>query len=541
MLSENLKKALRFYYLTDENAPACPPIRQVEIAIQAGAGMIQYRHKSFHSGLFEEVTAIRNLCKCNQVPFLVNDNILLAKAVGADGVHLGQDDDKPALARSILGPEAVIGISVSNLQELAVTDLFSCDYIGTGPVFPTRTKKDAKAVCGLSGLQRVQKKSSLAVVAIGGIDDTNAGSCFQHGAAGVAVISFISRAKDPADSAGRLAAVCGCAPTKIVASGWNDEFALIDKLLAQTPADLPGTPFVKIPPGDDACLLRSLKNPVISTDTQREGVHFRFGWQTPDEVGRKAVEVTFSDLAASYATPVCLFVNLTLPAHVPEQMVETLYRGIKMSLSKYHCELGGGNISRGQELSVDLFAIGTGADVLYPSRAAAQTGYGLYCTGPLGLARAGMDALERKDASEKTLIEKFKFPCARFDAAAVLARNNVACVIDISDGLMGDATHIAKASNLTIAFDIQSGDCHPALVDYCQKYKLSPENMVLAGGEDYELLFACPPDMFDIVKEDLPDAFQVGRCLPFKGRYLLNLPDGIVSFQHGHLKVAPGD
>ena len=92
MLKQDLKKALRFYFITDDKAPAIEPLAQAKIAIKAGATIIQYRNKSFSSGYYREAEEIRDLCKCNGVPFIVNDNILLAKALSADGVHLGQDD-----------------------------------------------------------------------------------------------------------------------------------------------------------------------------------------------------------------------------------------------------------------------------------------------------------------------------------------------------------------------------------------------------------------------------------------------------------------
>ena len=93
-----------------------------------------------------------------------------------------------------------------------------------------------------------------------------------------------------------------------------------------------------------------LDRPVITTDAQREGVHFRFDWQTPREVGAKAVEVTFSDLAASYATPVSLFVNLTLPDYISAQVVDAVYQGIKNRLANHRCALGGGNIAAKPQL-----------------------------------------------------------------------------------------------------------------------------------------------------------------------------------------------
>ena len=529
MLINQLKRALRFYFITEEDVPGFPPIQQVKIAIRAGATIIQYRNKFFSSRFFEDVAAIRNICKCNAVPFIINDNILLARAVSADGVHLGQEDEDPTLARRILGPQSIVGISVSNMDELHHTDLSDCDYIGAGPVFSTQTKKDAKEVIGLSGLRAVVTASPVPVVAIGGIDDTTTASCIEQGAAGVAVISVITRAKDPFQKALQVSSVCGCVPPSTIVSPWNDEFALIKKLIK----DMPTEPFLDVAPGDDACLLKSLDRPVITTDTQKEGVHFRFDWQTPQEVGSKAVEVTLSDLAASYATPVSLFVNLGLPDHIPDQIVETIYKGIKKSLAKHNCTLGGGNISLGLEVTLDLFAVGLGREDIFPKRSAALPGYGLYCTGLLGLARAGLFSLIRKDNTFKELIEKFKSPSARFDAAHILAENQVGCVIDVSDGLAGDAKRIAEASEVSIELDLGPSVFHPALVSFCKKYHLKSEEMILAGGEDYELLFACPDDGFEKVKKKLPEAYYVGRCLEFQGTHMVNLPENISSFQHG--------
>ena len=138
-----------------------------------------------------------------------------------------------------------------------------------------------------------------------------------------------------------------------------------------------------------------------------------------------------------------------------------------------------------------------------------------------------------EDKNFHELIAKFKTPVARFDAAEVLAANRVDCVIDISDGLAGDAQHIAEASNISIALDLTHYQFDPVLVSFCNKYGKSTEDMVLAGGEDYELLFSCSSDTFNHIKKDLPAAFQVGRCQAFQGKHLLNIPLDISSFQHG--------
>lgn len=215
MMRNRIKAALKFYFITDDHAPKIPLLDQVHLALSAGATIVQYRHKSFTLDDYLPTAAIGNLCRQHQVPFLINDHVLLAKALNADGVHLGQSDDSPRLVRQILGADAIIGLSVSNRKELQTSDLTDCDYIGTGPAFATTTKSDAKPVCGPTGLARVAEVSPLPMVAIGGITADTAGSCFQAGADGVAVISYITQAADPVRNALALGKACRCQPRKM--------------------------------------------------------------------------------------------------------------------------------------------------------------------------------------------------------------------------------------------------------------------------------------------------------------------------------------
>ncbi len=534
MLIRDIKDMLRFYFITDDCAPALSPVDQTKIALSAGASVIQYRNKHFSPRLYGEVIEIRNICKSNNAVFLINDDILLAKAVSADGVHVGQEDESPAIARKILGADAVVGVSVSTLEELRETDLVSCDYIGVGPVYPTGTKPDAKSVIGLSGLKQIADAVSLPVVAIGGINAANAAACFAHGACGVSLISALSRSQDPEKSARELGKICTCTPRNALDGPWKDEFGLIDKLIASSALSSPSdNSWLIVPPGDDACLMKSVSRPVITTDAHREGVHFSFHWQTPEEVGQKAVVSTLSDLAAAYAVSISIFINLGLPAYVSDHTVESLYRGITSTLKNYGCELGGGNISSAERVCLDLFALGQGRDDIFPVRSAAKAGDGLYCTGPLGLARAGLAALMKREYVHQRLIEKFKFPRARFDAAKILADQRVGCAMDISDGLAGDAAHIARASGVSIRLEIDSAHIDPELKRFCRQFNCSGNEMAIAGGEDYELLFACPPEVFERVREFLPEAYPVGECLQFNGNYLINPPPEVLSFQHG--------
>lgn len=219
MLRNRIKTPLKFYFITDDHAPNLSPLDQVRTALSAGATIVQYRHKSFTLDDYHLTATIGDLCRQNQVPFLINDHVLLAKALGADGIHLGQEDTAPGLARQILGTEAIIGLSVSNLKELQKSDLTDCDYIGTGPAFATRTKSDAKPVRGPTGLARIAEASPLPMVAIGGITADTTTSCFRAGADGVAVISFITRAADPLRNALAFGKACGCRPRDMILNG----------------------------------------------------------------------------------------------------------------------------------------------------------------------------------------------------------------------------------------------------------------------------------------------------------------------------------
>ncbi|MFO7861232.1 MAG: thiamine-phosphate kinase [Desulfosalsimonas sp.] len=534
---KNSRIDLRFYFITDDGASGPGPLEQAKIAIAAGATVVQYRNKAFSAPDFNEAEAIAHFCAIHGVPFIVNDDMILARALGADGVHLGQQDADPALARQILGPAAIVGVSVADLEELSRTDTAQCDYLGTGPVFATGTKADAGDAIGLGGLAEVARQSGLPVVAIGGIFPESVGACMESGADGVAVISAITRADDPAAAAARFAAASGTR-SRVVQTPWQDEFLLIRRILGQPGDGRDPQGLLRVGAGDDAALLSHIARPVITTDTQHENIHFRRFWQSFFEIGYKAAETAFSDLAACYAFPLALFVNLSLPATVSRQGVMEIYEGIRASLAPCGAVLGGGNVSSAQSLAIDMFVVGSGHAGIFPVRSAAAPGHGLYVTGPLGRARAGLECLMRGDYAFPGLIEAFKRPRARFDAAGVLADHGVACVMDISDGLAGDVGHLAQASGITAVLDLCRAPADPEFASFCEKYQMVPADVMAAGGEDYELLFACPPEVFAAICRQLPEAFCVGTCRAYDGESVRGLPETIKGFWHGSDKSA---
>lgn len=195
---EALARRLRLYVLTDEGLSRGRPTDQVVAeAIAGGATAIQLRGKDWGGRRLVEVGhRLRALTREAGVLFFVNDRLDVALAVGADGVHLGQDDLPLAEARRIAGPDFLIGISVEDEAQALAAEAGGADYLGAGTVYPTGSKADAGEPIGLDGLARIARRVRIPVVAIGGIHAGNAPDVMRAGAAGVAVISAVVAAPD---------------------------------------------------------------------------------------------------------------------------------------------------------------------------------------------------------------------------------------------------------------------------------------------------------------------------------------------------------
>lgn len=168
----------------------------VEEALRAGVTMLQLREKDMGlEELVAEGRKVQELCRKYQVPFLVDDNVEAARILEADGVHLGQEDDAIEKARSVLGPEAIIGISAHNLEEALKAQASGADYLGVGALYPTGSKKDASLLApGM--LEKIVQAVKIPVVGIGGIHEAQLDQVLDQGAAGCAMISAILGAED---------------------------------------------------------------------------------------------------------------------------------------------------------------------------------------------------------------------------------------------------------------------------------------------------------------------------------------------------------
>jgi thiamine-phosphate diphosphorylase len=174
-------------------------IARLRAALGAGARLVQFRAKGIERGeLLRRAERVQAVCREYQALFLVNDAADVAAILAADGLHLGQDDLPAAAARTLLGPDMLVGLSISALEEaeLAPRD-GTVDYLGVGAMFPTDTKPDAE-YGGPELLQSIRAATDLPLVAIGGITAQNAAAVWSAGADLIAVVSAVFSANDPA-------------------------------------------------------------------------------------------------------------------------------------------------------------------------------------------------------------------------------------------------------------------------------------------------------------------------------------------------------
>ena len=184
-----------YYFITDSGLSRAGNLSDVEQALKAKTSVVQYRNKSSDTREFyEEAKALRQICK--NAAFLINDRVDIALACNADGVHLGHSDLPYQTARELLGANKIIGLTVHSLEDALAAQKMGADYIGVAPIFATATKSDAGTPVGIEGLKEICQKVELPVVAIGGIDLSNAQSVINAGADSVCAISAVLTKQD---------------------------------------------------------------------------------------------------------------------------------------------------------------------------------------------------------------------------------------------------------------------------------------------------------------------------------------------------------
>ncbi|MGO7540485.1 thiamine phosphate synthase [Rhizobium ruizarguesonis] len=199
---------LSLYLVLDPDL--CAGIGMVEtarLAIAGGATMVQLRDKHAGTiGMIETGRALKQALVGTGALLIVNDDVEAAIAIGADGLHIGQEDMDAMRARTMIGPDVILGLSVENEALAGAVDPDLIDYTGVGPVFATPTKADHKQPIGFDGLARLVKASPVPSVAIGGLKADHVAQVFAAGAKGLAVVSAICGTPDPEAATRRIAA-----------------------------------------------------------------------------------------------------------------------------------------------------------------------------------------------------------------------------------------------------------------------------------------------------------------------------------------------
>lgn len=262
---------------------------------------------------------------------------------------------------------------------------------------------------------------------------------------------------------------------------------------------------VQIGIGDDAAVLESLQRPVVTMDALVEGVHFRRDWTTARALGRKAMAVNVSDLAASGAHPVAAFVSLALGAGETVEWIEELYAGFEDAAREWGFTVAGGDMTRSRgDLMISIALVG---EVLNPARgpilrSGAQNGDILVVSGTLGDAAAGLALLQApdiavSDTTRQKMLLRHHEPTPRLQLMSVLLEIDADAVhgaLDLSDGLVGDAVHLARRSGVSPQIETEWLPISPECREVATTLNADALDWALAGGEDYELLLALSPE-----------------------------------------------
>ena len=269
-----------------------------------------------------------------------------------------------------------------------------------------------------------------------------------------------------------------------IALGGGDEFDRIRAIASALGAAAAGI-------GDDTAAVPSGEGtPVVSIDASVEDVHFRREWLSFEEIGWRATASALSDLAAAAATPAAIVAAIVVPPNAGETALVELMRGVGSAAASVGARVIGGDLSSGGQWAVVITVLGHAPTPM--SRAGARPGDGIWVTGTLGGARAALQAWTSGIEPDADARQAFAHPTPRIGAAQWLAAHGATAMMDLSDGLGGDAEHLAAASSVQVQIDLERLPLHPSVHAAAQRAAEAPALFAATGGEDYELLLTLP-------------------------------------------------
>jgi thiamine-monophosphate kinase len=267
------------------------------------------------------------------------------------------------------------------------------------------------------------------------------------------------------------------------------EFGLIARIISGR--ELP--PGIVLGPGDDAAVLLAADGRVVvTTDVLVEGVHFRLDWSTPHQVGRKAVAANVADLAAMGAVPTALVVGLAVPGRTAVSTVDGLSAGMWDEADRAGAGIVGGDVVSSEQLVVSVTALGDLQGRAPVTRSGARPSDVLGLCGRLGWSAAGLAVLRRGLRSPLAVVGAHRVPEPPYGAGPQAAEAGATAMIDVSDGLLADAGHLARASGVGINIDSAALPVAATLVEAALALGADARHWALTGGEDHALL-ACFP------------------------------------------------
>ena len=303
------------------------------------------------------------------------------------------------------------------------------------------------------------------------------------------------------------------------------EFGLIAQLTAQTKM----TKHVEVGIGDDAAVIAAPDGRVVlCTDVLVEGRHFRRDWATAIDIGRRSAAASMADIAAMGATPTALVVGLTAPGDLPAHWALEFHAGLQEEAALTGAAVVGGDVTEGEHLTIAVAAIGDldGRDPVL--RSGAQPGDALAVAGQLGGAAAGLAILRRGFRAPRTLVDAYRVPEPPYRLGPAAAKAKATAMIDVSDGLVADARHIAVASGVDVDIAMDSLEVSDAMREIAAGYTLDPLEWVLTGGDDHALLATFPT-------RKVPKGFRViGQVLASEGEPVVRVNGTPVMTAGGH-------
>jgi thiamine-monophosphate kinase len=275
-------------------------------------------------------------------------------------------------------------------------------------------------------------------------------------------------------------------------------------LIAAVTARLGSTSAVLLGPGDDAAVVAAPDGRVVATtDMLVEGRHFKREWSSAADVGVRAAAANLADVAAMGAVPTALLVGLAVPLDLPVQWALELADGLAEEAARAGAAVVGGDLVRGDVVTVSVTALGDLAGRDPVTRAGARPGDLVAVAGRVGWAAAGFAVLSRGFRSPRILVDAHRRPVPPYDEGPRAAGLGASAMVDVSDGLVSDLGQVARASGVSVRLQSDAFHVPQEFRDTARALNADPLQWLLAGGEDHALAATFPPDV------DLPMSWSV--------------------------------